>query len=160
MAHQRDRIRMSEPELRRFLDEERVATCATLGPGGRPHLMPLWYALEGDAITGWTFAKSQKVRNLERTPQATLQVEAGRDVYAELRGAMLECDVEILRNPTDVEAIGLALARRYAGLAADAEMPEAGREVVRRQVAKRVGLRFRPMKVVSWDHRKLGGGGY
>src|SRR5262245_10691579 len=117
MAHQRDRIRMSDDELRRFLDEERVATCATLGPGGRPHLMPLWYAMDGDVVTGWTFAKSQKVRNLERNPQATLQVEAGRDVYAELRGAMLECDVEILRDPAGVEAIGLALARRYAGLA-------------------------------------------
>ena len=158
MAHQRDRIRMSGSELHRFLEEERVATCATLGPGGRPHLMPLWYALEATAITGWTFAKSQKVRNLERNPQATLQVEAGRDVYAELRGAMLECDVEILRDPAGVEAIGVALARRYGGLAPDAEMPEAGREIVRRQVAKRVGLRFRPTKIVSWDHRKLGGG--
>jgi PPOX class probable F420-dependent enzyme len=117
MAHQRDRIRMSEAELQRFLEEERVATCATVGPGGRPHLMPLWYTLEGGAITGWTFAKSQKVRNLERNPQATLQVEAGRDVYAELRGAMLECDVEILRDPGSVESIGLALARRYGGLA-------------------------------------------
>ena len=158
MAHQRDRIKMSDSELQRFLDEERVATCATVGPGGRPHLMPLWYAVERSAITGWTFAKSQKVRNLERNPQATLQVEAGRDVYAELRGAMLECDVEILRDPGSVEAIGLALARRYGGLAPDAEVPEAGLEIVRRQVAKRVGLRFRLTKVVSWDHRKLGGG--
>ena len=158
MAYQRDRIKMSEAELQRFLEEERVATCATLGPGGRPHLMPLWYALEGATIVGWTFAKSQKVRNLERNPQATLQVEAGRDVYGELRGAMLECSVEILRDPGSVEAIGLALARRYGGLAPDAEMPEAGREIVRRQVSKRVGLRFRPTKVVSWDHRKLGGG--
>jgi PPOX class probable F420-dependent enzyme len=158
MAHQRDRIRMSDDELRRFLEEERVLTCATLGPGGRPHLMPLWYVPEAGALAAWTFAKSQKVRNLERHPQATLQVEAGRDVYAELRGVVLECDVEIVRDPAGVEAIGLALARRYGRLAAGAEMPEAGRELVRRQVAKRVGLRFRPTRIVSWDHRKLAGG--
>jgi hypothetical protein len=28
---------------------------------------------------------------------------------------------------------------------------------VRKQAVKRVGLRFTPTRVVSWDHRKLGG---
>ena len=41
---------MSEPELERFLDEERVLTCATLGPTGRPHLMPLWYVRDGPVL--------------------------------------------------------------------------------------------------------------
>ena len=36
-------------------------------------------------------------RNLERKSQATLQVEAN-DVYSELRGAILESDVEIVRD--------------------------------------------------------------
>src|SRR5439155_92711 len=80
---------MSEAELMRFLGEERVVTCASIGPNGRPHLMPLWYVVDDGVVTAWTYAKSQKVRNLERKPQATLQVEAG-DAYAELRGAMLE----------------------------------------------------------------------
>src|SRR5438094_3085312 len=68
---------MSEAELARFLGEERVVTCASIGPNGRPHLMPLWYVVDDGVVTAWTYAKSQKVRNLERKPQATLQVEAG-----------------------------------------------------------------------------------
>jgi PPOX class probable F420-dependent enzyme len=155
MANLREQIRMSEEERLRFLEEERVVTCASLGPRGRPHLMPLWYALDGGAVLAWTYARSQKTRNLERIPQATLQVEAGRDVYEELRGVMMECDVEIVREPERVQAIGLALARRYSGIAPGSDLPEDARRAVLAQAPKRVGFRFAPTRVVSWDHRKL-----
>ena len=157
MALKRSQITLSEAEMQAFLEEERVVTCATIGPSGRPHLMPLWYIVDRGLITGWTFGKSQKAKNLERLPQATLQVEAGRDQYAELRGVMLECDVEIVRDPAAVEAIGTALTRRYGGLPRGAELPPEARALVARQAPKRVGLRFHPTRVVSWDHRKLGG---
>jgi hypothetical protein len=45
---------------------------------------------------------------------------------------------------------------RKSGGAGDAP-DEAVREGLRRTAAKRVGLRIRPERVVSWDHRKLGG---
>jgi len=144
---------MSEAELHRFVDEERVLTCATLGPGGRPHLMPLWYLREGDVLLAWTYSKSQKVRNLERDPRATLQLEAGRDSYGQLRGVMLECDVAIERDPARVGEFGLKLMARYAG----AEISAQARAGVLQQASKRVVLRFTPTRVVSWDHRKLGG---
>ena len=71
-----------------------ASSCATIGRDGWPHLMPLWYVVrDGRRCWGWTYAKSQKVRNLERDPRATLQVEAGAQ-YHELRGVMLECEVE------------------------------------------------------------------
>jgi PPOX class probable F420-dependent enzyme len=157
MPLKRSQITMSDAEQQAFLEEERVVTCATIGPNGRPHLMPLWYVVERGLICGWTFGKSQKVRNLERCPQATLQIEAGRGRYAALRGVMTECDVEILRDPASVEAIGLALARRYAELPAGAELSPEARAAVLKQAPKRVGLRFTPTRTVSWDHRKLGG---
>ena len=144
---------MSEPELHRFLDEERVLTCATIGPGGRPHLMPLWYVREGNTLLAWTYGKSQKVRNLERDGRATIQLEAGRDVYGELRGVMLECDVAIERDPARVGELGMKLMARYAG----GELSPEARASVLQQAAKRVLLRFTPTHIVSWDHRKLGG---
>jgi len=136
----------------RFLDEERVLTCATIGPTGRPHLMPLWYLRDGPALLAWTYGKSQKIRNLERDPRATLQVEAGREAYGELRGAMLECDVAIERDPARVGDVGLRLMARYTG----AELPSEARAGVLKQAPKRVALRFTPTRIVSWDHRKLG----
>jgi PPOX class probable F420-dependent enzyme len=150
----RTEIGLTDAELARLLDEERVVTLATVGPGGRPHLMPLWYVREGRALLAWTYGKSQKVRNLERDPRATVQVEAGRDVYGELRGAMLECDVVIEREPERVADFGLKLMARYTGVTPS----EAARAGVLKQAAKRVVLRLTPTRIVSWDHRKLGGG--
>ena len=147
MPSRRDAIKMSDAELEKFLGEERLATVATIGPNGRPHLMPLYYVADGTTISMWTFAKSQKVKNLERSPLATLQIEAGEQ-YHELRGAMLECDVEIIRDTPAVAKIGA----RIAGV--DDDIPDA----VRQQAPKRVGLVFRPTRVASFDHRKLGSG--
>ncbi len=143
---------MSDRELERFLDEERVLTCATLGPNGRPHLMPLWYIRDGLTLLAWTFGKSQKVRNLERDPRATIQIEAGRDRYGELRGAMFECNVAIERDPGRIADVGLRLMARYTGPVLSPE----GRGRVLQQAKKRVVLGFTPTRIVSWDHRKLG----
>ena len=149
----RDAIKMSDAEVAAFLDQERVMTCATLGRDGRPHLMPLWYLVRDGTLWAWTYGKSQKVRNLERDARCTLQVEAGRDVYAQLRGVMIEADAVIHRDPDVVVGIGADLAERYSGTQATPEVLEA----MRAQAAKRVGLEFRERSLTSWDHRKLGG---
>jgi PPOX class probable F420-dependent enzyme len=157
MPSRRDQIRMNDEELRKFVAQEKVMTVATLGPNGRPHLMPLWYVPQDDGdLIGWTFGKSQKAKNLERDPQATVQIEDGVE-YQELRGAMLECQVEIERDTEAVTGYGLEIFDRYAPRAAGEELPDEVRQMVEQQAPKRVGLRFHPTRVVSWDHRKLGG---
>jgi hypothetical protein len=151
----REQIRMTDEEAFAFLDEQRTVTCATIGPRGWPHLMPLWYlvraAPEADGpwrIWAWTYGKSQKVRNLERDPRATLQVEAG-DEYQDLRGVMLECDVVLHRDGPLVQEFGEALFRRYNG--------DAAADVVAAQAPKRVVLEFVERRRATWDHRKLAG---
>jgi PPOX class probable F420-dependent enzyme len=145
----RDQIVLADDEVAAFLDAERVVTCATTGRDGWPHLMPLWYVVRDGTLWAWTYAKSQKVRNLERDARCTLQVEAGRDRYDQLRGVMLKAEAAIHRDAGTVTGVGLELARRYAGAA---DVPEAP---VRAQAAKRVALEFRERRRASWDHRKL-----
>ena len=156
MASRRDQIKMTDDELRAFLAEQKVVTVATMGPNGRPHLMPLWYVVDGDELRGWTYAKSQKARNIERDPHATLQIEDGVD-YAELRGVMFEADVEVERDPDKVADYGRALFARYAPPADDGGLAPEVRDMVLQQAQKRIGLRFVPTRTVTWDHRKLGG---
>jgi hypothetical protein len=114
--------------------------------------VPLWFVTEGLQLVGWTYAKSQKARNLERDPRATIGLEDGVQ-YQELRGVMFECDVQIERDPERVAGYGLRLFERHAG----GELTPEIRETVGKQARKRIGLRFVPTRVVSWDHRKLGG---
>jgi PPOX class probable F420-dependent enzyme len=148
MASRRDQIRMSDAELQDFLAEQKIVSVATIGPKGRPHLVPLWYVVDGNDLRGWTYAKSQKAKNLERDPHATIQVETGVQ-YHELRGVMMECDVQL---DHDAKPYGLALFERYAG-----KLDESVTAMVEKQAPKRVSLRFTPTRVVSWDHSKLGG---
>ena len=148
----RDQIRLTPAEQEAFLDEQRVVVCATNGVRGWPHLMPLWYVVRDEEIWAWTYAKSQKVRNLQRDPRATLQVQDG-ERYDELRGVMIEAHTELHRDLNTVTALGTELMARYAGGEVTPEIESA----VRVQAAKRVALQFQPKRVTSWDHRKLGG---
>ena len=152
MASRRDQIKMSEDELGAFVADHWIVSVATVGPRGRPHLVPLWYVPDGGELRGWTYAASQKAKNLERDPRATLQIEDGVQ-YDELRGVMMECDVELEHDDERVAGYGLALFARYG---TEPLAPET-REMVAKQARKRVGLRFIPTRTVSWDHRKLGG---
>jgi len=143
---------MSDEEVAGFLEEQRVVICATNGPHGWPHLMPLWYVVRDGDVWAWTYAKSQKVRNLDRDPRGTLQLETG-DEYQELRGVMIEADAKIHRDHELIVEFGVELMRRYAAGATAPEVMDA----VRTQAAKRVALQFVARRVASWDHRKLGG---
>ena len=148
----REQIKMSEAEVAGFLGEERTVTCATIGPRGWPHLMPLWYVVRDGECWAWTYAKSQKVRNLEHDRRATLQIESG-DTYDQLRGVMIQAATEIHRDTGTVAALGFELAERYAR----GSLSDDAAEAIRRQAAKRVALRFAARRTASWDHRKLGG---
>jgi PPOX class probable F420-dependent enzyme len=147
----RDQIAMSGEEIAAFLDRQRVVICATNGARGWPHLMPLWYVIRDEQLWSWTYAKSQKVRNVERDARATLEVEDGEQ-YHELRGVMIEAQTEIHRDTDLVTEFGAELFRRYSGATGDDFM-----DAVRAQAAKRVALQFVPHRTASWDHRKLGG---
>jgi hypothetical protein len=148
----RDQIAMSDAEVGAFLEEQRVVVCATNSTSGWPHLMPLWYVLREGELWAWTYASSQKVRNLERDDRATLVLEAGEE-YQELRGVMLETRGVIHRELDVVAGTGAEVFRRYGGTSLGDEAMAA----VRAQAAKRVALQFVAERVASWDHRKLGG---
>jgi PPOX class probable F420-dependent enzyme len=148
----RDQIRLTDTERAAFLNEQRVVICATTGPRGWPHLMPLWYVIRDGELWAWTYASSQKVRNLERDPRATLQVEAGES-YGELRGVMIEARTAIHRDIDIVTGVGTELAQRYG----DGELAPEALDAVRAQASKRVALQFAAQRTASWDHRKLAG---
>jgi hypothetical protein len=113
--------------------------------------MPLWFIVRDGTLWAWTYAKSQKTRNLERNPRASLQVETGTE-YQELRGLMLRTEVTLHRDPEVIESIAMGLVDRYSGPGPEFDPV---RDFFRGQVPKRVGLEFRERGRVSWDHRKL-----
>jgi len=151
----REQIKMTASEIEAFLEDQRVVVVATNGPRGWPHVMPLWYVVREGEIWAWTYAKSQKARNLERDQHATLQIEAG-DQYHELRGVMIEAHTVLHHKLEVVSELGAEILSRYGS----ADDSQDFMDLVREQAAKRVALQFMPRRVASWDHRKLDDGVY
>lgn len=154
MAGRRDQIVLSPEEQAELLETERTVIVTSHGPRGWPHSMPMWFLVRDGEIWVWTYAKSQKVRNLERDRRATLLVESGAE-YTELRGLMIEAEAEIHRDPEVVFEFGKELTVRYSEGIDSIEGDAAA--ALQTQAAKRVVIQFVPKRTASWDHRKLGG---
>ena len=154
MPSRRDQIKLTDAEQAELLEAERIVVVSTNGPRGWPHSMPVWFVVREGELWTWTYAKSQKVRNLERDPRATLLVEAGFE-YTELRGIQIEAEAELVRDTERVAEFGKQLAIRYSEGIDSIEGDAAA--ALEAQAAKRVAIRFTPVRVATWDHRKLGG---
>jgi PPOX class probable F420-dependent enzyme len=151
----RDQIRMTEEEIRDFLAGSQTIIICSIGKDGVPHPMPMWFGVEDDgSVVMTTFRKSQKVRNLERDPRVSLLVEDG-NVYDELRGVLIYGTAELIDDTERVLDILATVSTRNQPL--DDEAKEGMRQVLAKTAPKRVGIRVKPDRIVSWDHRKLGG---
>ncbi len=148
----RDAIRMNDEEIRAFLEEQRTLQVATIDHDGWPHLVAMWYALIHDQVAFWTYAKSQKAINLRRDARLTCLVEAGEH-YDELRGVQIKGRANLNDDRETVQRIAEFIYERYTG-----PLNDATRQLIAAQAPKRVLVFVEPVEVVSWDHRKLGGG--
>lgn len=149
-VNQRAQIVMSDDEIADFFERSRIATLASIGPDGRPHLTAMWYALIDGEIWFETKAKSQKAVNLRRDPRITCMIEAGH-TYDQLRGVSIDGHAEVIDDPEKLFAVGVSVWERYTG-----PYSEEVRPMVEAMLAKRVAIRVVPERLRSWDHRKLG----
>ena len=148
----RNQIVMTPEEIEAFLQEQRTMSVATVGADGRPHVVAMWYGFIDGAPAFWTYGKSQKIVNLLRDPRLTCLVEDG-DAYNELRGVELVADAELIEDPERILAFGVQLTERYQGI----KVNEAAMPALQKSASKRVVVRLDVKRIVSWDHRKLGG---
>ena len=148
----RDMIRMNDEEIRAFLEEQRTLQVATIDHDGWPHLVAMWYAVVNDQVVFWTYAKSQKAVNLLRDPKLTCLVETG-ERYDELRGVQIKGRAILTNDQETIRRTAEVIYTRYVN-----PLNDATRQMIAAQAPKRVLVFVEPIEVVSWDHRKLGGG--
>ena len=148
MRH-RDRVAMTAAEAADLLAESRKLQLATINRDGTPHLVTMFYVLLDGQIAFWTYRSSQKARNLARDPRVTCLVETGEE-YFELRGVQVVGTARCVEDPAGVLEIGRGVAAVTTGMTADALA-----EYTARTARKRVGFVVEPLRVMSWDHRRL-----
>ena len=144
---------MTDEEVAAFLAERRKLHVATINRDGSPHLMPMYFLLVDGAVAFWTYTRSQKIQNLVRDPRITVMAENG-EAYFDLRGVQVTGRARLTTDPAAVSAFGERLFERYFG-----PLDEGGAAYVASAAAKRTLVTVVPARVVSWDHRRLGGGG-
>ncbi len=156
MAKKRDAIRLTDEEIETFLSNPALnCTLATMGRTGFPELTAMWFARIDGRFHFSTYAKSQKIKNLERNPKCAVLIEDGVD-YAELRGYSVEGEGEVIFDPELAGDVMVAISRGRGTIGDDA--PQEVLDIIRERARKRAVIRIEPVVVKSWDHRKLGGG--
>jgi PPOX class probable F420-dependent enzyme len=151
VVSRRDAIKMSDDEIKAFLEAGRDLQVASINADGTPHLVTMWYGLLDGEVAFWTYAKSQKVMNLRRDPRLSVLVATG-EVYEQLKGVSIVGRGEIVDDPDEVLRYGELVYERYWG-----PLDDTVREGVRAMGSKRVVILAKPEKILSWDHSKLGG---
>ena len=143
----RRQITLSEAERAEFLGAHRKCALATIDGDGYPHLVAMSYGVKDGLFYMTSYAKAQKVINIRRYPKVGLMIEAG-GAYAELKGVMVRgiCDV------TEGED---AVREAWAIISGATNTPR--RKETNDSAAKRVALKVTPLRIVTWDHTKLGG---
>jgi nitroimidazol reductase NimA-like FMN-containing flavoprotein (pyridoxamine 5'-phosphate oxidase superfamily) len=156
MPSRRKLIEMTPTEVDEYLRSQRTITIVSNGPDGYPHPMPMWFHVTPDGVVQCaTFAKSQKVRNFQRDPLASLLTESG-ETYTEAKGVLIYARTEISSDPERIMDAMVGVNARGKPLS---ESDEAAlRERLVKIAQKRVLLNFHPERYISWDHAKLNGG--
>lgn len=148
----RDKIQLDPAEIDKFLTETKTIILCSAGPDGVPHPMPMWFTREDDGtICMTTYGKSQKIANLRRDPRVSLLIESGIE-YEELRGVVFYGSAEVVEDTESVIDTLLRASGQGDG------SNSAVRDALRGQAEKRVVIRVKPDKLVSWDHGKLASG--
>jgi len=152
-------ITMTAEEIRTFLAEGHTIQVATLGKDGWPHLAPMWYIIDEGKVVLRSFTKSQKIVNLQRNPALTVLREAGED-YSELRGVMIKGNATLITDRDYVLSIYGRLAAKYAMVDDRPQQfdPEALEAAFGRFAEKNTAVVVEPVSIITWDHRKIGGG--
>ena len=104
---------MTAEEIRQLLAfGTRTAKVATVARDGRPHLMPVWFVLNGDEIVFTTGRNSVKERHLRRDHRIALCVddEARPFAFVSVRGR-----ARLVEQAGDLLDWTTRIARRYMG---------------------------------------------
>jgi PPOX class probable F420-dependent enzyme len=143
--------KMTEDQIREFLAfGTRTAKVATVAGDGRPHVMPVWFVLDGEELVFTTGRDTLKGRHLRREPRIALCVDDDQPPFAfvSVRGR-----ARLIEEADDLLDWATRIAERYVG-------PDQAEAYGRRNaVPTELLVRVTPERIVAeadvagWDPR-------
>ena len=135
---------LAASRIHRFLETEPVVWVSTVRPDGTPHLVPIWFWWDGEAMLVFSKPDAQKVRNLRANPSVMLALG---DAEADFDVGLLEGRAELLDRPTSEVLPAGHLAKYAAQLRAIGVTPEAYAETYSQVI------RIVPADFLAWHGR-------
>lgn len=136
---------LAASRIRRFLEQEPVVWLSTVRPDGNPHLVPIWFWWDGEALLVFSKPGAQKVRNLQHNPAVMLALGNAEDDFDV---GMLEGRAELLDRPT-IEVLPAAHLAKYARQLAAIGLDAANYAATYSQV-----IRIVPDRLLGWHGRQ------
>jgi PPOX class probable F420-dependent enzyme len=134
---------MTPSEIRQFLSAgSRTAKVATVRADGRPHVVPVWFIVDGDDLVFNTGKNSVKGRNLRRDPRVMICVDDDTPPFSMVA---IEGEAEVSEDPAALLDIATRIGGRYMG---EDRAEEFGR---RNGVAGELIVRVRLDRVIALD---------
>ncbi len=137
---------LKSPLARELLAAPLMARLGTFARDGAIHLVPMWFVWNGRAVLIPTNHTTQKVRNLERDPRATVMVDDSR-AGLDLRGVTLTGQATLLRGSPSLR-LNRAIHLKYL-TAAERDLPEVDAYLGTDDVT----ISIRPARAFTWDLR-------
>lgn len=135
---------LSDELVQKLLASRLIANLATVNPDGSVHVVGMWYVWEEGRLLLPTNGRTQKARNLERDPRATVMIDDSRGGL-DLRGVTLVCRAEIDRGG-DAREVNRRIHLKY--------LTERGRTLPAVDgylSTDDVTLKLEPIRISSWD---------
>jgi PPOX class probable F420-dependent enzyme len=132
---------MSADEARAFLSAgTRTGKLATVRADGSPHVVPIWFVLDGDDVVFTTGEDTVKGRALRRDPRVSMSVDDEAPPFAYVR---VDGTVAVSEDLEDMLVWATRIAARYMG--GDKADAYGKRNAVKGELL----VRLRPTKIVG-----------
>ncbi len=100
-------------EVRAFLlHATRTGKLATVRPDGRPHVVPIWFTLDGDTLLFTTWHTTVKATNIRSNPHVSLCADDENPPFAY---ALLEGTATLIDDQEQLKLWATRIAARYIG---------------------------------------------
>jgi nitroimidazol reductase NimA-like FMN-containing flavoprotein (pyridoxamine 5'-phosphate oxidase superfamily) len=86
--------------LNEYLQQPLIARIATADETGQPHVVPVWYVWDGEALWISSYSNTRKISDLKKNPKISIAIDDS-DVNNNTRSVILEGQVELIREPRE-----------------------------------------------------------
>ena len=153
-------LSLTSDELDELMTTSWNMRVATVGPGARINVTPLWFGWGGGRI--YFYCRGQKIVNLRRDPICTVLVDRN-ERFPELQGAMFQGRAVVLEDAAaeeadpHLEAVRWQMGTKYTGGHGEPASPEPVRNPASARGRSWRWVVFEPEHLVTWDNHKLPG---